>query len=93
MNLAPEDKQGVASGIFSAVKSVSLMFGVSIFETIFSENIPHKMIKTASGDITHTVPQDLLMAAFKKAYFVGIFVLFLAAFFSYVAKKSVNNQS
>ena len=42
MQLAHPGKQGIASGIFQTINIVGTVIGVTLFETIFSEVIPHE---------------------------------------------------
>jgi EmrB/QacA subfamily drug resistance transporter len=40
MGLAPEHKQGTASGVFNLVGRLGMVLGVCVFETVFSELVP-----------------------------------------------------
>ena len=88
MNLAPEEKQGVASGAFTMIKNLALVLGVGIFETVFSSSIPHKIAAADTGKAFANIPHDMLYAGFRRAYILGMFLCLISAVLSYLAKKN-----
>jgi EmrB/QacA subfamily drug resistance transporter len=86
MNLAPTDKQGVASGILTVMKTLGVILGVSIFETIFSHFAPHALDSTSQGSVHATIPTELLITGFQRAYIVGIIACVLAATASFFVR-------
>jgi MFS family permease len=74
MSLAPENKQGTASGVFNLFGRLSLVLGVSVFETIFSEVIP-----PAEGSLTGAaIPTDKLNHGFQTVYACASLLCFIS---------------
>ena len=86
MALAPDDNQGMASGVLIMMKTLSLVLGVNIFATIFSFSMPHRMSLTHGGVVKSTATADMLIRGFERAYLFGIFVCIAAAVLTYLAK-------
>jgi predicted MFS family arabinose efflux permease len=74
MLFALEGKQGSASGVFNTVMNLGMVFGVALFETVFSQALPGK----AAGISLSQVPLDLLLGGFRNAYILGGLVCTLA---------------
>ena len=74
MLFALEGKQGSASGVFNTVMNLGMVFGVALFETVFSQALPGK----AAGVSLSQVPPDLLLGGFRNAYLLGGLVCTLA---------------
>jgi hypothetical protein len=73
MRFAPPDKQGVASGILNMIKSIGQVLGVSLFETIFSDNI------TGSVNNIEKIAPYLLVNGFQKVYILGGIICIISA--------------
>jgi EmrB/QacA subfamily drug resistance transporter len=78
MNAAPPDGQGVASGVFSVISRLSIVLGVSLFETLFSQFAP----EAGSGAAAGTVSPSALQAGFRAAYILGAGLCLAASLFS-----------
>lgn len=73
MRLAPDHKQGSASGVFNTINSLGLALGVCLFESLMSRS------STDAG--LHTF-QTATMAGYRNAYLFGGIVCIIALFFS-----------
>lgn len=65
MDYAPEDKKGVAGGLSSLVRSMSLALGVVVFETVFSHYVP--LIHGSLRPHSH-----LLLGGFRAVFVAGL---------------------
>ncbi|MFH1664934.1 MAG: MFS transporter [Candidatus Omnitrophota bacterium] len=88
MSFATANKYGTASGVFMAVKTLSLVIGVNIFEAIFSGTSAHKFTSLAGGRVQADMPVDSFLKGFRRAYILGIVVCLAAAVFSYMAGRT-----
>jgi len=70
MSLAPENKHGVASGLFNTTTNLSYVFGVAIFETVFSHAIPGASSAKASL-LNVNIPHGALLKGFQATYIFG----------------------
>lgn len=78
MSSAPENMQGVASGVFGIISRLSIIFGVCIFEAIFSQFVPHH-----EGSLAHSeISREYLIQAFRTVYFSGSVFCFVGFIFS-----------
>lgn len=83
MRLAPTEEQGIASGVFTTMTSLGLVFGVSVFETIFSESLPDNVsIKV----IAQTRPH-IMLAGFRHAFIAAGIATFAAFLFSLLIRE------
>jgi EmrB/QacA subfamily drug resistance transporter len=85
MSVVPEDRQGIASGVFRTMRSVGLVIGVALFETIFSMVIPQTVLDTSLSRVA--LPPDILVTGFRNSYIVGAFVCGLAFVLCLLAKE------
>ncbi|HEY3275246.1 MAG TPA: DHA2 family efflux MFS transporter permease subunit [Syntrophorhabdaceae bacterium] len=83
MKLAPHDEQGISSGVFNTVTSLGLVFGVTLFEALFSHSLPGHSLRAG----VHATPLPMLFSGFKDAYLLGGFV----AFISFVSSFLIRN--
>jgi len=84
MKLAPRSEQGIAAGVFNTITSLGLVFGVTLFETIFSHSLPGR----AAGAAIRSAPGPSLIAGFQDAYVLGGLVAFLAFVSSAMVRRS-----
>jgi EmrB/QacA subfamily drug resistance transporter len=84
MGVVPEERQGIASGVFRTMRNLGLVIGVALFETIFSLVIPRTALDTSLTRLT--IPQDVLISGFRNSYIVGAFVCGLAFVLSCLAR-------
>ncbi|MFH0878155.1 MAG: DHA2 family efflux MFS transporter permease subunit, partial [Lentisphaerota bacterium] len=77
MMMAPAGKQGLASGTFQTLTSVSLAVGVCLFETVFSDQFPKGMNLSS-----HLIDREILMTGFHNAYIFGVLICLMAFLFS-----------
>jgi len=81
MSIAPAGKHGIASGIFNTTINLSTVFGVAIFESVFSQFLPG--ISTKSANLLNAgIPREILLKGFSAAYVLGGIVCMLALGFS-----------
>jgi hypothetical protein len=78
MRLAPSEEQGIASGVFTTMTSLGLVFGVSVFETIFSEALPDNV----SLEVIVQTRPHMMLAGFRHAFIAAGIVTFAAFLFS-----------
>jgi EmrB/QacA subfamily drug resistance transporter len=78
MRLAPSEEQGIASGVFTTMTSLGLVFGVSVFETIFSESLPDNV----SLEVIAQTRPHMMLAGFRHAFIAAGIVTFAAFLFS-----------
>jgi len=78
MRHAPSREQGVASGVFTTMTSLGLVFGVSVFETIFSEALPDNV----SLEVIAQTRPHIMLAGFRHAFIAAGIVTFAAFLFS-----------
>jgi EmrB/QacA subfamily drug resistance transporter len=83
MMFALEGKQGSASGVFNTVMNLGMVFGVALFETVFSLSLPPK----AAGMEMSKVPPDLLLGGFQNAYILGGLVCAIALMCSLLVRQ------
>lgn len=82
MSMAPRESHGSASGVYTTAINVSMVLGICLFESVFSNSLPEGI------SLKHTSPDqfafiaDLLMNAFQVAFIVGSAVCLLAFVFS-----------
>jgi EmrB/QacA subfamily drug resistance transporter len=81
MRLAPRGRQGSASGVMNTTAFLSMIFGVALFEKIFSHGFSNILPKGVSL-LRAGIPAPLLIQGFSTAYFFGGFVCLLAFAFS-----------
>jgi len=86
MSLAPENKHGIASGLFNTTTNLSYVFGVAIFETVFSHAIPG--VSSAKASLLNSdIPHEILLKGFQATYIFGGLACFAAFLFSLAAGK------
>jgi|GEM_PF-51125 len=82
MKLAPLEKQGAASGIYNTMNTFGMVLGVTVFETIFSQYIPHQGVSLAGHVAMNDPSQQSMNTGFSNAYIFGGIICFLALIFS-----------
>lgn len=75
MGCAPKERHGVASGVFNTITNLSMVFGVALFEAVFSQ---FSGSFTTVFNLSHTA----LLNGFNAAYVLGGFVCAAALLFS-----------
>lgn len=87
MRLAIPGEHGTASGLLNTIGFLGMIFGVAIFETVFShafsEVLPKGVSIARAG-----IPPLLLLRGFSNAYIFGGIVCFLAFLFSLAGRDS-----
>jgi len=85
MSCAPPDRHGIASGTFNTISNLGMVFGVAIFEAVFSfysGGIPAKTIDSETASI-----QGAFQHGFQAVYLLGGAVCIGALVFSLLAKS------
>lgn len=86
MGLAPKGKEGAASGLLNTAINLSMVFGVSLFELIFSQCLSNSTQNSAG--LRHLqVPQSIMMKGFSYTYIAGGLMCLAAMLFSLIVKK------
>jgi len=83
MRHAPSQEQGIASGVFTTMTSLGLVFGVSVFETIFSESFPDNV----SLEVIAQTRPHMMLAGFRHAFIAAGIVTFAAFLFSLLIRE------
>jgi EmrB/QacA subfamily drug resistance transporter len=78
MRQAPAGTQGTASGVFTTTTNLAMVFGVALFEAVFSHAIPHSAAKGAAIKGA-TIPKEILLYGFSNAYILGGILCAVAA--------------
>ncbi|MBA4417342.1 MAG: hypothetical protein C0392_05465 [Syntrophus sp. (in: bacteria)] len=89
MSFAIKGKQGSASGVFNTVMNLGMVFGVAIFEIVFSHSLPEH----ASDQVLHGLPVDMLRHGFRNTYILGGLVCAMALMFSLMVKQKLPGKS
>jgi EmrB/QacA subfamily drug resistance transporter len=86
MGLAQKGKEGVASGLLNTAINLSMVFGVSIFELIFSQSLSNS---TQGGANLHHLraPQSVMISGFSFSYIAGGVMCLMAMIFALLVKK------
>jgi len=82
MTLAPRRFQSVASGFYQTMTGMSQILGVCLFETIFSDSFPSKIVQTSLAGLK----PETLAQGFRHSYVFGAFVCLLGFLFAYIAR-------
>jgi EmrB/QacA subfamily drug resistance transporter len=86
MSLASSGGHGSASGLLTTTANLSMIFGVAIFETVFSQGFSGMLPRGVS--IFHAdIPAQLLVRGFSHAYILGGVVCLLSFLFSLAGKE------
>ena len=85
MGFAPQNRHGVASGLFNTTTNLSMVFGVALFEVVFSQFSGNVSLKT-SGLQSSGIQQVALLKGFHAAYVLGGLVCVGALIFSLLVK-------
>lgn len=86
MGFAPKGKEGTASGLLNTAINLSMVFGVAIFELIFSQSLgggTHAGAKPAASQL----PLSTMLTGFSQAYIAGAIMCLAAMVFSILVKK------
>ena len=78
MALAPAERRGAASGIFSLLSRFSLLIGVPLFEQIYSAALP-----SSEGAATH----EAMVQGFRQAYLAGAVCCAAGAVFTWLGRR------
>lgn len=87
MNLAPEHHQGSASGVLKTLTNLGAMFGVCLFETIYTLSYPNNMVSTCTHIAKAQVSAAPMLSGFRSAYICGAVICGLALLFSFLARR------
>jgi EmrB/QacA subfamily drug resistance transporter len=82
------ENKGSASGLFNTTTNLAMVFGVALFEAIFSHTIPHLEMKGASLKQAN-IPLAALLQGFSNAYLIGGLLCAAALFSSFLTGQAV----
>jgi MFS family permease len=92
MSLAPKNKHGVASGLFNTTTNLSYVFGIAIFETVFSHAIPG--ISSAKASLLNAnIPHEVLLKGFQATYILGGLACLVAFGFSLMVRQQYKKKT
>jgi EmrB/QacA subfamily drug resistance transporter len=91
MSAIPQDRQGIASGVYRTTQMIGMVLGVSILETIFSLHIPGTSLDTSLSRAA--VSQDVLYSGFNSAYLAGALICVVGLVFSLLASRNTRTHS
>jgi predicted MFS family arabinose efflux permease len=86
MSCASKGKEGITSGLLNTAINLSMVFGVAIFELIFTESLG-SYIRHGISLRQLNIPAPVLLEGFSNAYIAGGFMCLMALFFSFFSKK------
>ncbi|MBN2515395.1 MAG: MFS transporter [Deltaproteobacteria bacterium] len=92
MGEAPQEKQGVASGVMMLIRHGGGVLGICFFETVFSSSLPQNI---SMGDISSAhcaVSPQILTVGFHNAFLFGVLLCFAASLFSVMVRQHNNYQ-
>ncbi len=94
MSRAPQDRHGVASGLFNTTTNLGMVFGVALFEAIFAHFSGDASVRTV-GPSTTVAQQTALFRGFQAVYVCGGIACVGAIVFSLLtkARKRVPKES
>jgi EmrB/QacA subfamily drug resistance transporter len=90
MGEAPQEKQGVASGVMMLVRHGGGVLGICFFETVFSSSLPQKISIGNISPAHCALSPQLLTEGFHNAFLFGALLCFAAALFSVTIKQHNN---
>jgi MFS family permease len=85
MRFAPANRQGVASGLFNTTTNLGMVFGVALFEMVFSTFSGKVSLKTA-GTAATGIQRVSLLSGFEAVYLFGGLICLGALVFSLLVK-------
>lgn len=91
MGLAPKGKEGTASGLLNTAINLSMVFGVAVFELIFSQGLSGSVQRGAS---LYDLPgaQSIILSGFSHAYAAGGVMCLAAMVFAIMVKKRLHHD-
>lgn len=92
MALAPKGKEGIGSGLLNTAINLSMVFGVAIFELVFSEFLGNSAAKGISLHALE-IPKEIMMKAFSAAYVTGGILCLLGALSSFLVKNGPRKET
>lgn len=85
MRFAPKGKEGTSSGLLNTAINLSMVFGVAVFELIFSQCLSGG-IQKGSSLLYLQESHPVLLNGFSYSYIAGGFMCLAAMFFSFMVK-------
>ena len=95
MSHAPEDKQGVASGVYKISLSVGSVFGIAIFPIVIIQTLIAKVGRQSVNALGLKHSPEVLQAGFHNMFIAAIVIAAFAFIFSILAKdgkEALSNQ-
>ncbi len=86
MGQAPSGRQGTASGLFNTTTNLGMVFGVALFETVFSQIVP-ALPSTQTSLLGAGIPTRVLLDGFRAAYLLGGVLCVAALIFSLMVRR------
>lgn len=90
MGEAPEEKQGIASGVMMLVRSGGGVMGICFFETVFSSSLPKNISMADMNSAQCAISPHILAEGFHNAFLFGAVLCIAAALFSVLIKQHHN---
>jgi EmrB/QacA subfamily drug resistance transporter len=88
MRMAPEEQQGIYSGVFNTITNMGLVLGVCLFETVFSAALPERVSSKGESLARSDMSVQLLLTGFQNAFFLGGIILIVALGFSVMMRRN-----
>ncbi|MBN2254957.1 MAG: MFS transporter, partial [Deltaproteobacteria bacterium] len=88
MGEAPEEKQGIASGVMMLVRNGGGILGICFFETVFSSSLPQDLSIADMSTAHCSISAHILAGAFHNAFLFGAILCVAAALFSVLIKQT-----
>jgi hypothetical protein len=85
MHLASSGRHGAASGLLSTTTNLGMIFGVVVFDTVFSQSFSGILPKSVSL-LRAAIPTAVFLRGFSHAYVVGGMMCLVACLFSFAGR-------
>jgi len=85
---APDDKQGVAGGVYKMLLGIGAVFGIALFPIVLMGRLVSEVARRhiTMAEVRHM--PDVMMAGFRGAFMFGLVVCLAALVFSVLAKDN-----
>ncbi len=92
MKHTPTDKKGVGSSLMLTLRGIGSMFGICLFEALFTRFLPPK-VSTAALGIHQATELPFLLKGYRSALLMAVGVFILAIVFTlFIEIKMKNNK-
>ena len=87
MSAVPVNKKGMVSSLMTCLRNLGIIYGICIFETVFSESLPHNISVKGLGLHKGLVPVETMLTGFRNAFYVGLILCVLVLFLLFFVRE------